>query len=72
MNTKDEKSLAQQAKEELAVGIDVAVASMLGFGKRAILDRLKRKGVTQERIDKITEVADEIVEQIFDGVEKDV
>lgn len=70
MITKDEKTLAQQAKEEFAVGIDIAVASILGFGKRAIIDRLKRRGVSQERIEKITEVADEAVKEIFDGVEE--
>jgi hypothetical protein len=57
-------------KEELETGFNLMVASVLGAGQRKITEYMKRKGVTQDTIDKAKEAADSLVSDLFDDKEE--
>ena len=61
MVTKDES--------ELGIALAVGVSALLRNGGQKILDELRKKGVTEERITAIQKKADEYLKQIFEDIE---
>ena len=58
-------------KDELEIGLNVFVASLLGAGEKAIVKHLKKRGLTDETIEKAKEVSGQIVKEIFEGLGND-
>lgn len=53
-------------KEEIEMGFNMMIASVLGAGQKRITEYMKKKGITQETIDKAKEAADSLVKDMFE------
>ena len=57
-------------REELEVGFNMMVASVLSKGQKKVIEHLKKKGVTDETIAKAKEAADSLIDDLFKDVEE--
>jgi len=53
-------------KEELEVGFNMMVVSVLGAGQKKITAYMKSKGISDETIEKARVAADSLVKDLFD------
>lgn len=53
-------------KQEIEMGFNVMVASILGAGQKKVTEYMKKKGVTDETIKKAQEAADSLIKDLFD------
>jgi hypothetical protein len=54
-------------KEEIEMGFNMMVVSVLGAGQKRITEYMKKKGITDETLNKAKEAADGLVKDLFDN-----
>jgi hypothetical protein len=57
-------------KQELEMGFNMMVASVLGAGQKRITEYMKKKGISDETLAKAREAADSLVEDLFDKADE--